>query len=87
MAMKSGVPGSLRKKLIREAAYTCAKCGIVGAELRWPSGSVTFPTEIEGVYLSIDHVIPRSKGGSKTDPENLRVLCTSCNTKKGTRIE
>jgi 5-methylcytosine-specific restriction endonuclease McrA len=32
--------------------------------------------------LTIDHVIPKSKGGSD-DWDNLVVACSSCNTKKG----
>ena len=32
--------------------------------------------------LTIDHVVPRSKGGSNAR-ENLQLLCLSCNTEKG----
>lgn len=35
--------------------------------------------------LTIDHVIPRSKGGGDTW-ENLVVACSSCNTKKGSMM-
>jgi hypothetical protein len=35
--------------------------------------------------LTIDHVIPRSKGGDNSW-ENLVVACSSCNTKKGDRL-
>lgn len=35
--------------------------------------------------LSIDHIVPVSKGGNSTD-DNLQVLCLSCNTRKGNRI-
>lgn len=35
--------------------------------------------------LSIDHIIPYSKGGTD-DPKNLRILCKSCNSKKGVKL-
>ena len=36
-------------------------------------------------HLTIDHVIPKSKGGSE-DWDNLVVACSSCNTKKGDKL-
>lgn len=34
--------------------------------------------------LSIDHIVPSSRGGPETE-ENLRVLCRPCNSRKGAR--
>lgn len=65
--------------------YVRIICGIVGWEQRWPHArGYGYPTTMAGVYLSIDHRIPRALGGS-SERSNLRVLCTRCNTKKGTK--
>ncbi|QYK62627.1 HNH endonuclease [Paenibacillus sp. S25] len=34
--------------------------------------------------MTIDHVIPESKGGL-TEPHNLVIACKSCNSKKGVK--
>lgn len=36
--------------------------------------------------LTLDHVIPRSKGGT-SESGNLQTLCRSCNTSKGNRLD
>ncbi|WP_158244528.1 HNH endonuclease [Paraburkholderia rhynchosiae] len=76
---------SLRRRVFRDAGYRCADCSIVGWEKRFPRGGYGYYTPIEGVYLSIDHIYPRSLGGSSSRV-NLRVLCTRCNTKKGSKV-
>lgn len=83
----SGVRQALRRLVMREAKYTCSSCGLQGRELRTKgpyarNACFTYPTTIEGVWLSIDHVVPRSRGG-ESEGWNLRVLCTLCNGLRG----
>ena len=34
--------------------------------------------------LTVDHILPRSRGGQDIE-ENIRVLCRSCNSRRGTK--
>lgn len=81
---KSGVSGALRRRIFAAGSYRCAGCGLQGREERFAKGGYGYPTDLPAVFLSIDHVIPRAKGGS-SEPANLRALCTTCNTQKGVR--
>lgn len=85
MAKKSGVPGSVRAEVMRRGGYRCANCGLQGTERRH-ARHVSYPTPRDGVLLSVDHIVPRSRGGAEADPSNLRILCTRCNSRKGARI-
>lgn len=38
------------------------------------------------VNLTVDHIVPKSKGGADTD-ENLQLLCARCNSVKGNRTQ
>jgi ribosomal protein S6E (S10) len=66
MAMRAGVPGSVRRRIMRRDGYRCRKCGLLGREISHGGGSFGFPTSVPG---------------------DLRVLCTRCNTLKGTKVE
>jgi diadenosine tetraphosphate (Ap4A) HIT family hydrolase len=62
------VSGTIRYEVLKRAGSRCELCG-VSTEFR---------------ALEIDHIIPRSKGGSD-DISNFQVLCTSCNGTKNNR--
>lgn len=38
-----------------------------------------------GVALTLDHIVPRSRGGTD-EPDNLILACWSCNSSKGNRL-
>jgi ATP adenylyltransferase len=59
------IPGSIRWRILRRAMGRCEACGISAAERA----------------LHVDHVIPRSWGGSN-DTSNFQALCSTCNIQK-----
>lgn len=65
----------IRRELYERDSWTCYLCGHCVDREGDPNGNHA---------PSLDHVIPRSAGGSD-DPENLRTCCRSCNSRKGTR--
>lgn len=59
------VPGTLRWQVITRAMGRCEACGI-SSEIR---------------ALEVDHIVPRSQGGSN-ELTNLQALCSLCNQQK-----
>ncbi|MCS6773267.1 MAG: HNH endonuclease [Anaerolineae bacterium] len=57
-----------RRALLLRDNYTCQYCGAQPAREQ----------------LTIDHVIPRSRGG-RTEWENVVIACAACNRRKGNR--
>jgi 5-methylcytosine-specific restriction endonuclease McrA len=37
--------------------------------------------------MTVDHIFPRSKGGSRYDINNLQPMCEECNSAKGDKIK
>ena len=61
-------PSNRREGILRRDAHTCQYCG-----KRFPISE-----------LSIDHVLPQSRGGEHTW-QNLVCSCVACNSRKGSR--
>lgn len=60
---------ALRFRILKRDNYRCRLCGISARDG-------------EQVRLEVDHITPRSKGGTD-DPSNLWTLCFACNRGKG----
>jgi|SRR5882762_8361897 len=77
-----GVPVQWRKAdpfdLGRRDGWLCVYCGI-GLEMK--QGWRDDPAK---QYATVDHVVPRSRGGGDTNL-NAVLACGSCNSRKGTR--
>jgi hypothetical protein len=58
-----------RLKVFTRYGFRCGYCGAKPGQSK----------------LTIDHVIPTSKGGDKTDPNNLAAACKPCNNRKADR--
>ena len=62
--------GAFEASMNEEGCYVCANCGLAS---QWK------------VPFQVDHIIPLNKGG-KTVPENLQILCRSCNAQKSDTV-
>ena len=71
---RRGTATVARKSAIHERdRWTCAYCG-------WKAQSAA-----ERARLTVDHVVPRSRGGSATEHLNLVSACRPCNGRKANR--
>jgi 5-methylcytosine-specific restriction endonuclease McrA len=73
----SGVSRSVRESVFHRDRYAKPRRGRHGP---------VYETQKLFVYLSVDHVVPRSKGGTH-DASNLQTLCTECNGRKSDQIQ
>ena len=74
---KKVISRTLRKQIFDRDENTCVYCGRKKGEFAPPE------TKSDGI-LSVDHIIPESRGGGAT-LENLVTCCNPCNNKKGNR--
>lgn len=89
--------GSWRIKSLAEHGVACAHCGISGTmfavERHLHPGIKRCHLNLyhvsdsgEEMLMTVDHVVPVSKGGS-SDLSNLQTLCRKCNERKGNMAE
>jgi len=64
------ISDSLRRKMAAAAHHRCGYC--------------LTSQQISGAQMHIDHIIPRSRGGT-SDETNLWLACAWCNSYKGAR--
>jgi len=69
--LSGAISTQLRNDILERNGYTCQLCG------SGPGDPDPFNPNRK-VRLHIDHIIPKSQGGTD-DKENLRVLCSVCN--------
>ena len=65
----ASVSEQVRYDVLKRDEGRCVLCGASGRD---------------GVRLEVDHIVPRSKGGSN-EPVNLQTLCAPCNRGKSNR--
>jgi len=70
-------------RLMRLYGPKCVKCGIEGTHFEKCmelSGAIHLDLYTEdGSLMTIDHIKPRAKGGSKNSLDNMQIMCKVCN--------
>lgn len=75
------------EELPRLDSYTFVRAGLwwtVLARDNWTCCSCGRSSREDGITLEVDHIVPRSKGGTD-DVENLQTLCKKCNIGKSNK--
>lgn len=70
-----------RARIFEGDGYRCRACGRKGID----SNEWDAAPDPSLAPLTLDHIIPRSKGGTSS-LLNLQTLCRSCNTAKGNKM-
>lgn len=77
-----------RMRVFYHKGCKCVECGIEGTQLAYGKDkhSVHLDVYTDDFYpLTVDHIIPKSLGGSD-DLDNLQPMCCLCNWKKGNGV-
>lgn len=84
-----------RLKLYYHKGTKCVSCPRIGTKLltvnlKFKNGSIAKHVDVftdDNVMITVDHIIPLSKGGAREDLNNMQVMCQYCNSKKGNAIK
>ncbi len=75
-----------RLRVFYEKGVECVKCGIIGTKIikgEDAKGNIHTDVTTDDYYpLTVDHIVPKSKGGSDRI-DNLQPMCCLCNWEKG----
>jgi len=79
-----------RLKVFNEKGCKCVSCDRVGVFLikgadRFNNNHIDLYT-IDFHLMTVDHILPLSKGGARNDIKNMQPMCEECNTNKGNKI-
>ncbi len=78
-------------KLIEKSGTKCVKCGLEGTHFeshRDFGGDLHLDLYSDDTHcMTIDHIIPISKGGKKKDLNNMQIMCKVCNETKGNNLD
>ncbi len=70
--MSKYIPADLRREVMRDAGHRCGYCQT--------------DENLTGIPLSVEHIVPRSRGGLSAR-ENLWMACRPCNEFKGAEVD
>lgn len=73
-----------RKRIVERDGFACAYCNVALSYQMRPATVGPWDELPAGIWPSVDHDVPRSRGGSDADA-NLVACCTGCNSQKGSR--
>lgn len=83
---KNKIFNALYLRAKEEEVIQCSCCGAIPSYATYSTRNGIRMFVSEKNYMTLDHHIPKSKGGLSTK-DNLKVMCSDCNNKKADILE